>query len=57
MNINFADVIIVIIVIAIVGFILWSQWRKKDDDFCARCSYNKSCHKDDCEPKVKGRFD
>lgn len=54
---TFADGIIVAIVVVIIGLILWSQRRKKDDGFCAKCSYNKSCSKDNCEPVKKGRFD
>lgn len=54
---TFADGIILGIVIVIVGLIIWSQIRHKDDGYCAKCAYNKSCGKDDCKPTKKGRFD
>ena len=54
---SLADGIIVFVVSVIVGLVLWSQRRKKDEGFCAKCSYNKSCAKDDCIPTKKGRFD
>ncbi|MFA5526057.1 MAG: FeoB-associated Cys-rich membrane protein [Acholeplasmataceae bacterium] len=47
------DFIILLIVGAFVGLILWRMLRKKDEGVCARCSYNRACSKSDCFPNVK----
>jgi hypothetical protein len=47
-----ADIIILVIVILIVGFIIYSMVRKKDEGICSRCAYNKNCN-DECFPNKK----
>jgi len=48
-----ADVVIVIIVAGIVGLVLWNMLRKKDEGVCTKCSYAKTCNKDECLPQKK----
>ena len=45
-----ADGIILGVVACIIGFILYHQFKKKDEGICARCSYAKSCSKEECFP-------
>jgi len=47
------DIVILLLVGSIVGLILWRMFRKKDEGVCVRCSYNKSCAKNDCFPHIK----
>lgn len=48
-----ADAVIVIIVAGIIGFILYHQFKKKNEGICARCSYAKTCSKEECFPTKK----
>lgn len=48
-----ADLIILVIVVGIVALILFNQFKKKDEGVCVRCSYAKTCSKDDCFPTKK----
>ncbi|MBN2268500.1 MAG: FeoB-associated Cys-rich membrane protein [Acholeplasmataceae bacterium] len=40
---TFTDVIIVIVILGIIGFILYRQFKHKDESICASCSYAKGC--------------
>jgi hypothetical protein len=48
-----ADGIILGVVAAIIAFILYHQFKKKDEGICARCSYAKTCSKEECFPTKK----
>lgn len=47
---TFADLVIIVIVLLIVGFIIYHMTKKKDEGFCSRCAYAKNCN-DECFPK------
>jgi hypothetical protein len=47
------DGIILIVVGVIVGFVLYHQFKKRDEGICTKCSYAKNCQKDICLPKKK----
>jgi hypothetical protein len=48
-----ADGIIVLVVALIVGLVFWNFTRKKDEGVCTKCSYAKTCSKDECLPQKK----
>lgn len=50
---TFTDVIILLVVGLIVSFILYHQFKKKDEGVCTKCSYAKQCSKDTCLPEKK----
>lgn len=50
---TFADMVILVVVVGIVGWISWNQFKKKDEGMCTRCSYAKTCSKDECFPSKK----
>lgn len=47
-----ADIIILIMVLAIIFLIVYRMIKKKDESICANCAYAKGCN-DDCSPKKK----
>lgn len=40
---TFTDIVIIIIILVIVGFILYQQFKHKDESICASCSYARGC--------------
>lgn len=48
-----ADIIILVVVVSIIALILFHQFKKKDEGMCTRCSYAKTCSKDNCFPTKK----
>jgi len=37
------DIIILFVVLAVVGLIMFQQFKHKDESICASCSYAKGC--------------
>ncbi|HAX03661.1 MAG TPA: hypothetical protein DHV05_05790 [Acholeplasmataceae bacterium] len=50
---SFVDGVILVVVILIVSFVLYHQFKKKDEGVCTKCSYAKQCSKDECLPHKK----
>jgi hypothetical protein len=40
---TFADIVILIVTITIVGFIIYRMIKHKDDHACSKCAYAKNC--------------
>jgi len=49
---TFADIIILVIVVFFIALFIYLNVRKKDQNVCSKCAYNKSCT-DECVPQKK----